>query len=153
MLSHKVITPLRAAPFALQAYTVFAVTVTFADWVVFWLAPESFRSHLVPFTGWGASMFYSFTIFFAFALSYQQKRRRVTRLSITLQLMLSIAFGAFQIYQRHGQNFGNPYLTVSPWRWVWTMLIPGIWILILHSPRMSRFCHQEHQSHRLQESH
>ena len=95
-----------------------------------------------------ASMFYGFTIFFAFALIYQRRKRKIMRFGgITLQLLLSILFGAWQFFQRTGETFGNPYLTSSPWRPVWTILIPCIWIVVLHSPRMNRFCRQIDEPH------
>jgi hypothetical protein len=62
---HKVFEPLAAAPRVLLAYIIFAVLVTFTDFVVLRLVSESFRAQLVLYTGWLASMFYAFTIFFA----------------------------------------------------------------------------------------
>ena len=144
-LSRRVAAPLRSAPPMLVAYTVFAIAVTFTDLLLRPLAPESFRSLLVSYTGWGASMFYAFTIFFAIALIYQQKKRKNVRFGITLQLLLSIAWGVYQFFQKTGETFGNPYLTISPWRPVWTVLIPSIWIVLLHSPRMNRFCRQTNE--------
>jgi hypothetical protein len=139
--------PLAAAPSFLLAYSVFAVVVTFADWVLLPFASESVRSRLVPYTGWVASMFYAFTIFFAFALIYQRKKRNIMRFSITLQLLLSIAYGVFQFFQRTGQTFGNPYLTINQWRPVWTILIPSLWIILLHGPSMNHFCSQTNEPH------
>ena len=147
-LFRRIFEPIAAAPSMLLAYTGFAIVVTFADFILHTLASESFRSRLVPYTGWSASMFYGFTIFFAFALIYQRRKRKIMRFGgITLQLLLSILFGAWQFFQRIGETFGNPYLTSSPWRPVWTILIPCIWIVVLHSPRMNRFCRQIDEPH------
>ena len=140
--TRRIFEPLAVAPSFLLAYSVFAVVVTFADWVVLPLASESVRSRLVPYTGWVASMFYAFTIVFAFALIYQRKKRNIVRFSITVQLLLSLAYGVFQFFQRTRQTFGNPYLTISPWRPVWTILIPCLWIILLHAPSMNHFCRQ-----------
>jgi hypothetical protein len=71
----------------------------------------------------------------------------MVRFTITLQLLLQIAFGLYQFSQRHGETFGNPYLTISPWRLVWSVLIPCIWIALLHSPPMNRFCRQTPEPH------
>ena len=135
--------PLAAAPPQLLAYTIFAVAVTFTDYFILPFAPGTVRAWLVPHTGWVASMFYSFTIYFAFALIYQGQKRSAVRLGITLQMLLQLTLGISQIFQMGSQTFGNPYLTISPWRPVWTVLIPIIWIAILHSPRMNRFCAKE----------
>jgi hypothetical protein len=91
-------------------------------------------------------MFYAFTIFFALALIYQSRNRSMVRFfGITLQLLLSIAFGACQFFWRARETFDNPYLTISPWRPVWTILIPCIWIAALYSPSVNRFCRQTGQ--------
>ena len=135
-----IIAPLAAAPPQLLAYTIFAVAVTFTDYFILPFAPGSVRAWLVPHTGWVASMFYSFTIYFAFALIYQGQKRSAVRLGITLQMLLQLILGISQIFQMGGETFGNPYLTISPWHPVWTILIPIIWIAVLHSPRMNRFC-------------
>ena len=141
-LFRRILEPIAAAPRMLLAYTVFAVVVTLADFVLLPLASESFRARLVPYTGWVASMFYAFTIFFAFILIYQHRARRAVRLGITLQLLLQIAFGTYQFFRVTGDTFGNPYLTTSQWRPVWTMVIPCLWIAVLYSPRLNRFCRQ-----------
>jgi hypothetical protein len=115
--------------------------VTFTDFVVLRLVSESFRAQLVPYTGWLASMFYAFTIFFAGALVYQRQKRATMRFAgIALQLAFSIVFGILQMLQIGRETFGNPYLTISPWRAVWTIAIPCIWIAALYSPAMNRFC-------------
>jgi hypothetical protein len=131
------------APSALLAYTVFAITVTFADFILLPFASESLHARLVPYTGWVASGSYTFTIFFAFALIFQQQRRSTIRLlGITLQLLIQIGYGAYQLSQMGRENFGNPYLTINRWQPIWTILIPVIWLTVLHSPRMNRFCRQ-----------
>lgn len=139
-----IIAPLAAAPPQLLAYTIFAVAVTFTDYLIQFFAPGPVRAWFVPYTGWVASMFYSFTIFFAFTLIYQRQKRSVMRfVGITLLMLCQVTIGISQIFQMGGETFGNPYLTISPWRPVWTILIPIIWIAVLHSPRMNRFCSKE----------
>lgn len=86
-------------------------------------------------------MFYLFTIFFSLVLIYQTKKRKEVRFfGITLQLLLQVAFGAYQLSQMQRETFDNPYLIVNPWRAVWAILIPCYWITALHSSRMKRFC-------------
>lgn len=142
----------RGVPSLLFAYIVFAIAITITDWLIIVYASDSLRSRLVPFTGWVASMFYAFTIYIAIALIFVQRKRMYIRFGITAQLVLSIAFGIFQLFQITGKTFGNPYLTVSPWRPVWTILIPGIWIVLLHLPSMNRFCGRSGGAHAAQET-
>ena len=134
------IAPLAAAPPQLLAYTIFAVAVTFIDHSIIYFAPGSVRAWLIPYTGWVPSVFYSFSIFFAFMLIYQHQKRNLVRLVISLQLLHAITVGIFAAFRVGSQSFGNPYLTISAWRPVWTVLIPIIWIAVLHSPRMNQFC-------------
>jgi hypothetical protein len=122
------------------AYIVFAVAVTFADFIILPLTSDDFREMLVPYTGWGASMPYIFTIYFSFAFIFETKRRMANRFSITGLLILVVALNAWRFSQSSGDDFGNPYLTISPWRPIWTILIPSLWIAVLYSPRMNRFC-------------
>jgi len=134
-----------AAPQVLLAYIIFAVVVTFTDFGLHLLAPESLQARLVPYTGWIASMCYAFTIFIAFMLVFQHKVRRFVRLGISFQLLLQIAYGVHKILQMGGETFGNPYLTISPWQCVWTIVLPSFWIIVLHSPRMNRYCRQANE--------
>ena len=139
-LSRRMREAMSNAPWMLNAYICFAVMVTFADYLVLPFTAASFQARLVPYTGWLACMFYSFTIFFAFALAYQTTGRRAMRFTIALMLFLQIVFGTLELWLRTGKAYGNPYLTISPWRPIWTMIIPCIWIAMLYSPRMNRFC-------------
>ena len=134
------IAPLAAAPPQLLAYTIFAVAVTFAGYLIHFFASGSVRAWLIPFTGWLACVFYSFSIYFAFALIYRHQERNLVRWCITLQLLHQTMVGIFDAFRMGSQTFGNPYLTISPWRPIWAVLIPIIWIAVLHSPRMNQFC-------------
>lgn len=135
-----------AAPAALLAYVAFAVVVTFWDCALLLHLTQEWHASAVPFTGWNASTFYAFSIVFAVALIFQHRRRRQMTLSITILLVVQIAYGIFQLCQADRPNFGNPYLTVSPWRPVWTILIPTTWIVVLHTPSLNRFCRLAQES-------
>ena len=143
-LFRRIAEPLLAAPWMLRAYVFFAVTVTIADYALLPFAPASFRAWLVPYTGWVACMFYSYTIFFALMLVYQPRGRRAMRSAVTLMLLLQIVCGVCEYSLRSMETFGNPYLTISAWRPVWTIIIPGLWIAALYLPRMNRFCPKTH---------
>jgi hypothetical protein len=57
-------------------------------------------------------------------------------------LTVSILSGLISFIRSIGADtFNNPYLTVSTWQPIWTILIPAIWIAILLNPRMTRYCH------------
>lgn len=134
------------APWVLVTYTVFAVAVSLTDFIILPRTSDAFREKLVPYTGWGASMPYIFTIYFSFALIFERKRRMANRFSITGLLILVIALNAWRFSQASGDDFGNPYLTISSWRPIWTILIPSLWIAVLYTPRMNCFCTQTFES-------
>ncbi len=139
----RILDAVSAAPPALLAYALFAIMVTLADFVVLPFAPASFRTSLVQYTGWGASGPYAFTIFFAFQLMLQRQRRGFVRFfGITVLLLIMITLGNFDLSEIDQPNYNNPYLTISPWRRVWTIFIPVIWIMLLHTPGMNRFCRE-----------
>jgi hypothetical protein len=62
------------------------------------------------------------------------------RLGIITPLVLQIVAGLCEIALIRGNDFGNPYLTVSPWRPLWIVVLPVLWIAVLHSPRIAKFC-------------
>jgi len=103
-----------SAPHVLIAYTVFAVAVAIADFLILPLTSDRIRESLVPYTGWVASMSYSFTIFFSLAMIFQQEGRRSMRMTIAGLLALQIVFSSLSILGASGENFGNPYLTIKP---------------------------------------
>jgi len=145
-LFHRVIKPVTEAPWALLSYIIFAVAATIADYVILPHTSKAFQEMLVPYTGWVASMSYSSTLFFSFVFIYQLKGRMANRSTITGLLLLQVAFGAWDCLRTPGENYGNPYLTISPWRPIWTLLIPSIWIAVLYLPSMNRFCKYTHES-------
>jgi hypothetical protein len=131
------------APAVLLAYSAFAVIITVIDFVILPLASESLRASIVPFTGWGLSGCYCFTIFFALTLIFQsQGRNKIRFTGIVTIMLIQIGYGIFMLSKLKEANYGNPYLTVSPWQPVWTILVPAIWIALLYTPSMNRFCNQ-----------
>jgi hypothetical protein len=144
-LARRIMEPLLAAPWMLLAYIFFAVSVTIGDFALLPFAPETFRAWLVPYTGWVPAMFYAYILFFALMLVYQPRGRRAMRSAVALMLFLQIVWGVCEYSFRSMDTFGNPYLTISAWRLVWTMIIPCLWIMVLFSPRMNRFCPKAHE--------
>ncbi len=125
-------------PFELVAYLVFVIVVTIADFITTFLGPQKIREILVPITGWNMSTCYMYSIFFVIYLCIQPNI--TTRNTLLHFLSLQIVLGLVDLFMPHGDGFGNPYLMVSPWRPIWTILIPVIWFIALFSPRIKRFC-------------
>jgi hypothetical protein len=92
-------------------------------------------------TGWGASTGYMFSIYFVlFLILIPVSHWRKIRLAIVSMLFISMVFGFYGLVRIHGPDFGNPYLTVSPWQPLWTLVLPAVWIAVLFSPRIKNFC-------------
>ena len=64
------------------------------------------------------------------------------RFGIVGPLIIQIFSGYMTWMMDDGNDHGNPYLRVSPWQPFWTMVIPALWILVLHLPRMNKFFHR-----------
>ncbi len=135
--------PLLAAPLALRAYLLFALVTIVADGSSVTLpALEPWRLFFVPYTGWNASLAYMFTFYFAAALPYQPPAARAgSRLvGIVMLHFIVMASGVLQIFWAQVRPSGNPYLAVSPLRFVWVILFPLFWIAVLFTPSMNRLC-------------
>jgi hypothetical protein len=144
--AQRLIAGLRDAPPALLAYTAFAIAVTAFELGVMIGGFKGIREFYVPFTGWGASTSYRYTIFFAFALIYappHPKGKAGIRNGIAMFMLLAILFGVSRVHRIGQENFDNPYLTVSYYQPIWTMFIPGVWIALLYSPAMNQFCRKQ----------
>jgi high-affinity Fe2+/Pb2+ permease len=143
---HRLSKPIALAPAVLVAYAFFAVIVTVADFAVLPLTSKHLQEWLVPRTGWVASMFYAFTIFFTLDFIFRHEGRTRNRLTITGFLAFQVVIGLWDLSRMQDENYGNPYLTISPWRSVWTIIIPSLWIIALYLPSMNRFCEQPEKS-------
>lgn len=135
-----------AAPLELRMYTVFATAATVVGYGLAFFGPKSLNRAIVPFTGWSAGSYYAFTLFFAFGLVFAKKLPQrpqlagaIWRFAIIAILLLGIFAGYLNMRTSGGDNFGNPYLRISPAQPVWTMIIPAFWIMMLLSPRINRF--------------
>jgi hypothetical protein len=132
-----------AAPLELKTFTVFAAVVALLGNGLIAFGPKSLKEAIIPITGRAPGTNYMFTLFFACALIFAKRIPRqsgiVWRFAIIAILAIGI-FGGLQDMKRAGGNdFGNPYLTISPLRPLWTIIIPILWIVALLSPRINKF--------------
>jgi hypothetical protein len=128
-----------AAPPELRVFATFSVVVSILGFALPVCGPKHLWEAIVPFTGWSPSLGYVFGLFFTFALIYTKSQLWRLRFGIIAPLALQIIFGLLVMAKPSANNFGNPYLTVSPWPPVWPVVIPALWIAMLLSPRMRRF--------------
>ena len=129
------------APLLLRAYIAFALAASLLSLSGFF-APH-LSAAIMPFTGWSALSLYMFTLFFAISAIFTSKRTQVY--AVAALLGLAVMFGAFDTFSHTigpaagRPDFGNPYLTYSPWRPLVTMMLPASWGFLLLSPVMRRW--------------
>ncbi len=126
----------RRVPAVLTAFTVFSVLVTLGSLAL--LRAPTLAERIVPFTGWVPGMSYMFAL--VFALQLRWRPNAVSHLGILGILVLGAVFGVIGFIQRPSMDYGNPWLTVSPWRPLWTVALPLAWCALLLSPGVIRFC-------------
>ena len=143
------------APLKLRVFAIFSLVVTIFSIALPILGPKHLLEDIIPFTGWNPALGYmpgtiiSFVIIYtkfpplllppdkksmayrAFHRIYTKTWFWLMRLGLIAPLALQIVFGLLVDDKLPANNFGNPYLTVSPWRPVWTVVIPAMWIAIL----------------------
>lgn len=140
---HRLFKAIALAPAVSVAYALFTITVTVADYAVLPLTSDSFQEWPVPHTGWVASMCYAFTIFFTLDFIFRHEGRTRSRFTITGLLAFQVVLGVWDLSGIRDENYGNPYLTMSPWRSIWTIIIPSLWIVAFYLPSMNRICERK----------
>jgi len=124
---------MRAGQPLVLLFAVFATLVSAADLWLGLLGPERIKAALIAYTGWVPSSTYLFAAIMAWLLVATGDRRRVMRLWLVVPLLIGVVSG-YRSYASRGEDFGNPYLRVSRWQPVWTMLIPTVWAALLLLP-------------------
>lgn len=143
-----------AAPLELRAFVIFSLVVTILGFALPVFGLKKQLAAIMPFTGWLPTSCYLFGLICAFSIIYTKfppllltpdkksmahralyhiytKSAWLLRLGLIAVLAVQIVFGLLVEDKLPANNFGNPYLTVSPWRPVWTVFIPAMWIAIL----------------------
>lgn len=118
----------------LVAFLVFVVCTAGFDF----LAPQSLRERVIPYTGWSLSSVYLFALFFA-VVALIKRDGRMRRLVLMFPL-LQLGIGLLLWLGEGARESSNPYLQISLWRPLWTVLVPILWLglLGLMRPREDR---------------
>lgn len=129
-------------PFVLKALLVFSVMTVAIDFYFYLFSPSDIREAIIPYTGWSVSKTYAFAaITLYYFLTGQTIKPFFARNGVAIILTIGIIFGIFHFVVTFGrEDYGNPYLVVSQWRPVWTVLIPAIWLAMLYTPRVNKYC-------------
>jgi len=135
----------RQAPFGIKAYVVISYLVIIV-WLLHLFLPDPIRDSLAPLIGLGLICPYTSGAFFPFLwLSLSIKKYPVTevrkavgsfRKSVIIFCYLGMGSCVFDSILGAGEDYGNPYLMFSPYRWILDFLIPIAWILYFRSKKM-----------------
>jgi hypothetical protein len=144
-----------AAPLELKVFAIFSLVVTILSFALPVFGLKKQLEAIIPFTGWLPTSCYLSGLIMSFSIIYMKfppvllppdKKGMVHRalhhlytksvpwllhLGLIAPLAVQIVFGLLVDDKLPDNNFANPYLTVSPWRPVWTVVIPALWIAIL----------------------
>ncbi len=130
------------APLELKAFVVFTFVAAVFGFFVVDLLPKSVVETLIPVTGWVPFMSYAHPCMFVLmslaTKFYNGKFMRGHYIPI-LFLALNIYHGYVGMTLWQGVEHSNPYLRVSEWRPVYAIVLPLCWIIVLLSPRVTKF--------------
>ena len=131
-----------ASPIELKIFISFSFLVFILDIILDTIGSKELKESIIPITGWSISSPYSTCAMIGFLfVSGLTKNAFWIRNLLILMLTTSIIFGVISFIGSGGEYYStNPYLRVSQWRPIWTMVIPAFWILVLFSPRIKKYC-------------
>jgi hypothetical protein len=130
-----------AAPLELSIFTVFCILVTLFILVSFF--SKDLNVTTLPTTGGFIGLFvYSVSLFSISKILFRRNidDRPKLLLRIVALLLIIIVYGFFTLPSSNYNDFGNPYLKRSTLRPLWTIVLPTIWIMVLFSARIKKFC-------------
>jgi hypothetical protein len=131
------------APFELKAFAVFAILTILLSYVLPATLAKDTWEKTIKYTGWSPATTYMFSLILVFSSIFQNNYSKHIYLKWILVVQLSIQiYSGFQrqLLVDDRSTTINPYLMVSEYQYIWTILIPVFWILvILLSPNIKRF--------------
>jgi len=133
---------LSLAPIEFKVFVVFSFIETAISLCLQIFGSKQLKESIIPTTGWLFFMPYLVTsLTVASQLSGNiiisgRARSRYFNIGFLAFYMLIMTIEALIT---SGNDYNNPYLMISPWRPVWTIVLPAIWILVLLSPRIKRY--------------
>jgi hypothetical protein len=108
----------------LLAFLFFCISVGVIDHYV----PRGIREEAIPYTGWVPSGPYAYCVVLTLFVLWAGAP---LRFSIVPMLLLQATLGLYDWIQRGARVSDNPYHRISPWRPIWTMAVPLVWVFLL----------------------
>ncbi len=131
------------APLELRLFAIFSTIVTVLSIIMLYAAKEQeWYRNTIPFTGWSPASTYMFGLVLAVILIFQGNKGNFLglRYSIPVILVVGIFYGIQRQFDYElMKDNSNPYLRISQYQYIWTVLIPTFWaLLILFSPKINK---------------
>ena len=128
----------RQAPLEVKAFFIFCNLVTLIGYLLPLISKETYKK-IIPFTGSSMAITYSFILIALFFNIF--KKSKITIISLKILIVTLFSLHMYHGYQAmtigNGEDFDNPYLIVSEYRYIWVFVIPIAWILVfLLSPNL-----------------
>jgi hypothetical protein len=132
-----------AAPVELKAFALLAVVVTILQFIIFFFAKQDVRIFYSEKLGVSTGSSYGFTIFFVFALIFanRESRPNVLRFGIVAPLIITLSLKCLVLLSII--NDGGKFEKSGNVGLVWSIIIPAIWIIVIFSPAVSKFCRKK----------
>jgi hypothetical protein len=132
------------APLELRLFAFFSILATLFGLVIAFTPKEILLEKIIPFTGWSPGIEYMFSLILTTRLIFFNGKGNPSTLRFGIVFILSAYIllgiqGQFDL--KDMQNSTNPYLRISEYNFIWTILIPFLWaLIILFSPNINKFC-------------
>lgn len=130
------------APIDLKAFLVFCFIIPISGLVVQFAFPKEITDTIIPVTGWNMGLLYGFNLIITVGPMRNPNGRKgvlTMQYGNCLLLAIMLLFGVTDLVTYNGGYEGNPYLSHSPLRWIWTIATPTFWMLIILSPRIKNY--------------
>lgn len=130
------------APFELKIIFIISLIISLTDFYINAFGSRELIEKIIPVTGWVPGSFYfNLTVFSFLILSINSSKKIWLRNIIVIAILYGIIRDAYNFYSLKEVLFSeNPYLRISPYKPIWKVYIPLVWLIILLSPRISKFC-------------
>lgn len=129
-----------AAPIGLKAFAIFALIVTVLELSIYLLAKQDIRSFYSEKFGVNTGSSYMFTLLFTGFLIFSTKGSKPfgLRFAIAALLILKISFQCLKLLSIIDD--GGKFEKSGTAGLIWSIIIPAIWVIVIFSPGVSKFC-------------
>jgi hypothetical protein len=131
------------APIGLKAFAIFAVLVTVLQMSIFFLAKQDVRIFYSGKFGVNTGSSYMGALIFTCFLIFATKGIRPFGLRFAIAANLILVLSLKCLVLLNILNDGDKFEKSGNVGLVWSIIIPAIWIIVIFSPAVSKFCRKK----------